>query len=92
MIRSFRDSDTEDLFQREASRHWAGIARVALRKLRILNRAVSLQDLHAPPNNRLEALKGDRAGQFSIRVNNQYRVCFRWQGSDAFDVELVDYH
>lgn len=65
---------------------------MALRKLRLLHRARSLQDLLAPPNNRLEKLKGDRAGQFSIRVNDQYRICFRWEGTDAFEVELTDYH
>jgi len=92
VIRSFRDGDTEDLFNRMASRRWAGIARVALRKLRLLHRARALQDLLAPPNNRLEKLKGDRAGQYSIRVNDQYRICFRWEGNDAFDVELTDYY
>lgn len=92
MIRSFRDRDTQELFRREAARRWAGIARVALRRLRLLHRARSLEDLRVPPANRLEALKGDRAGQYSIRVNDRYRICFRWQGGDAFDVELVDYH
>jgi len=66
--------------------------RVALRKLRMSNRAISLDDLRAPPANRLEKLAGDRAGQWSIRVNDQWRVCFRWQDGDAFDVEIVDYH
>ena len=92
MIRSFRDRDTEELFGRQASRRWASIARVALRKLRLVHRARTLQDLMAPPNNRLEKLRGDRAGQYSIRVNDQYRICFRWKGSDAFDVEMTDYH
>ena len=92
MIRSFRDRDTELLFHREASRRWAAIARVALRRLRLLNRAVTLDDLRVPPSNRLEALKGDRAGQYSIRVNDQYRICFRWEAGDARDVELTDYH
>ena len=92
MIRSFRDRDTEELFQREASRQWAGIARIALRRLRLLNRARSLTDLRAPPGNRLEALKRDRAGQYSIRVNDQYRICFRWKDGDAYDVEMTDYH
>ena len=64
----------------------------ALRKLRILHRASSLVDLRAPPNNRLEKLKGDRALQYSIRVNDQYRICFQWKDVDAFDVELTDYH
>jgi proteic killer suppression protein len=92
VIRSFRDRETEDLFHREASRRWANIARVALRRLRLLNRASLLTDLRVPPANQLEALKGDRAGQYSIRVNDQYRICFRWQNGDAYDVELTDYH
>lgn len=92
MIRSFRDRETEDLFHREASRRWASIARVALRRLRLLNRASLLTDLRVPPGNQLEALKGDRAGQYGIRVNDQYRICFRWEGGDAHDVELTDYH
>ena len=92
MIQTFRDADSEALFHRLVSHRWSGIARVALRKLRLLHRARSLQDLLAPPNNRLEKLKGDRAGQFSIRVNDQYRICFRWEGSDAFEIELTDYH
>ena len=92
MIRSFRDLDTEELFHRQASRRWANIARVALRRLRLLNRARTLRDLRIPPNNRLEALKGDRAGEYSIRVNEQYRICFRWEDGDARDVELTDYH
>ena len=92
MIRSFRDRETEALFHREASRKWATIARVALRRLRLLHRAATLDDLRVPPGNRLEALKGDRAGQHSIRVNEQYRICFRWDEGDAGDVELTDYH
>jgi toxin HigB-1 len=92
VIRSFRDRDTEELFHREASRQWAGIARIALRRLRLLHRARSLTDLRVPPGNRLEALKSDRAGQYSIRVNDQYRICFRWEDGDAYDVELTDYH
>ena len=92
MIRSFRDRDTEDLFHREASRRWVGIARIALRRLRLLHRARTLIDLRVPPGNQVEALKGERRGQYSIRVNDQYRICFRWEGGDAYDVELVDYH
>lgn len=65
---------------------------MARRKLRMLNNAASLEDLRVPPANRLEALKGDRDGQFSIRINDQWRVCFRWQAGDAYDVEIVDYH
>jgi toxin HigB-1 len=68
------------------------IARPALRKLRIVHRAATLDDLRAPPGNRLELLRGDRAGQYSIRVNDQFRICFRWEDGDAFDVELTDYH
>jgi toxin HigB-1 len=80
------------LFEREASHRWQQIARVALRRLRLLHRAQSLDDLRVPPGNRLEALRGDRKGQLSIRVNEQYRVCFRWRQGDAYEVELVDYH
>jgi proteic killer suppression protein len=65
---------------------------VALRKLRMLNRAETLNDLRVPPANRLEALKGDRQGQHSIRINDRWRICFRWDGGDAYDVEIVDYH
>jgi len=92
VIRSFRDRETEDLFHREASRRWANIARVALRRLRLLHRARVITDLRLPPGNQLEALKGDRAGQYSVRVNDQYRICFRWENGDAHDVELTDYH
>jgi proteic killer suppression protein len=66
--------------------------RVALRKLRILNRSIDLNDLRKPPGNRLEALKGDRTGQHSIRINDQFRICFIWKDNDAYDVEIVDYH
>jgi proteic killer suppression protein len=92
MIRSFADRDTEMLFHREASRRWQAIARVALRRLRLLHRATTLDDLRVPPGNRLEALKGDRTGQHSIRVSDQYRICFRWNRGDAYEVELTDYH
>jgi len=92
MIRSFADSDTEALFDREAARRWFSIARVALRRLRLLHQAKALDDLRIPPGNRLQALKGDRSGFYSIRVNDQYRICFRWDQGDAYDVELVDYH
>ena len=92
MIRSFRDRDTEQLFYREASRRWAAIARVALRRLRLLHQARTLDDLRVPSGNRLEALQGDRAGEYSMRVNDQYRICFRWENDDAHDVELTDYH
>jgi toxin HigB-1 len=92
VIRSFHDRETEELFDRRASRRWMSIARVALRRLRLLNRARTLDDLRVPPGNRLEALAGGPKGQLSIRVNQQYRICFRWKNGDAFDVELTDYH
>jgi proteic killer suppression protein len=83
----------EQLFNRERPRRFPqALHRVALRKLRMLNRAERLQDLRVPPANRLEALKGDRRGQHSIRINDQYRICFEWRGGDAFEVEIVDYH
>ena len=74
------------------SRRFQAIERAARRKLRYLNAAIRLDDLLAPPGNRLEALKGDRKGQFSIRINDQWRICFRWADNDAHDVEIVDYH
>ncbi len=93
MIRSFRDRDTQRLFGRQPVRKLgADLQRVALRKLRQLDAAVSLDDLRVPPGIRLEKLRRDRAGQHSIRINDQWRVCFRWAGGDAHDVEIVDYH
>ena len=93
MIRSFRDTETERLFLRERGSKLARpLQRAALRKLLLVDAAESLDDLRVPRGNRLEKLLGDRAGQYSIRINDQYRVCFRWQGSDAHDVEIVDYH
>ncbi|MGH7137386.1 MAG: type II toxin-antitoxin system RelE/ParE family toxin [Pirellulales bacterium] len=93
MIRGFRNTETERLFRRERGGKLARpIQRAALRKLLILDAAESLEDLRVPPGNRLEKLAGGRAGQYSIRVNNRYRVCFRWEGGDAHDVEVVDYH
>jgi proteic killer suppression protein len=92
VIRSFRCADTERLFQRERAVRFAGIAAAALRRLAALHGAVALSDLLIPPGNRLEGLKGDRAGQHSIRINDQYRICFRWHGGSAYDVEIVDYH
>ena len=93
MIRSFRDRDTQRLFDRQPVRKLgADVQRVALRKLRQLDAAVTLDDLRVPPGNRLEKLRGDRRGQHSIRVNDQWRVCFRWAGADAHDVAIVDYH
>lgn len=93
MIRSFRDTETERLFRRERrSKFVRQLQRAGLRKLLLLDAAESLDDLRVPPGNRLEKLVGDRAGQHSIRINDQYRLCFRWDGSDAYDVEIVDYH
>ncbi len=93
MIRSFRDRETERIFQRLGSRRFpAAIVVSALRKLLILDGAESLQDLRVPPGNRLESLRGDRLGQSSIRVNDQWRICFRWSEGDAYEVEITDYH
>ena len=92
MIRSFRCRDAERMFNRLPSRRWRSIERVLRRKLAMLNAATSLTDLTAPPSNRLEALKGDRRGQHSIRINDQWRVCFVWRDGDAHDVEVIDYH
>lgn len=92
MIKSFRCRDTQALANGEPVRRFANIAAVARRKLRQLQIAGRLEDLRVPPGNRLEALKGDRAGQRSIRINDQYRVCFRWTATGAEDVEIVDYH
>ena len=92
MIQSFRDEDTRDVYLTSKSRRWAGIARIAVRRLQAIDFASSLEDLTSPPGNRLEKLKGDREGQWSIRINDQFRVCFRWDGTDAWDVEIVDYH
>jgi proteic killer suppression protein len=93
VIRSFRNRETERLFHRHASRRLpTDIQSIALRKLVMLDSAEALQDLRSPPGNRLEKLAGNRAGQHSIRVNDQWRICFRWRGSDAFDVEIADYH
>jgi proteic killer suppression protein len=93
VIKSFRDKETEKLFSRERSRRLPpDIQQVALRKLRMLNRAFTLEDLRVPPANRLEKLAGDRAGQYSIRINDQWRVCFEWRDRDAFNVEITDYH
>jgi proteic killer suppression protein len=93
MIRSFKSKETEKIFNRERSQKLpSDIQQVALRKLRMLNRVVTLQDLRVPPANRLEKLSGDRAGQYSIRINDQWRICFDWDAGDAQNVEIVDYH
>lgn len=92
MIQSFRDAATQQLFESRANRRWAAIAAVALRKLDQIEASRSLGDLRVPPGNRLEALKGDRAGQHSIRINDQYRICFIWKDDGAHEVEIADYH
>jgi len=93
VIRSFKCTETEKIFNRVFSRKFPNnIQRVALRKLRMLNRAISLQDLSVPPGNRLEELKGNRKGQHSIRINDQWRICFIWKDHDSHNVEIVDYH
>ena len=93
MIRSFGSPETERVFSLQRSRKLpSDIQQVALRKLRMLNNARTLQDLRSPPANRLEKLRGDRSGQHSIRINDQWRICFVWRDSDAYEVEIVDYH
>ena len=92
MIKTFKCADTEALAKGRRVKRWANIESVARRKLRQLQIADRLDDLRVPPGNRLEALRGDRAGQYSIRVNDQFRVCFRWTAAGAEDVEIVDYH
>ena len=92
MIKSFRSRDTEQLHKREPVKRFKSIERVALRKLRQLDAATQLRDLTAPPGNRLEALRGNRKGQHSIRINDQWRICFIWRSGDAYEVEITDYH
>lgn len=92
MIASFKCSETQALARGQSVRRFAAIEAVARRKLRQLEIAGRLDDLRIPPGNRLEALRGDRKGQFSIRINDQFRVCFRWTPAGAADVEIVDYH
>jgi toxin HigB-1 len=91
-IRSFKCAETERLFGGTRERRFVSIEAVAMRKLAMLNRAGRIDDLRVPPGNRLEALKGDRTGQYSIRVNDQYRICFVWTASGPSNVEIVDYH
>jgi proteic killer suppression protein len=92
MIRSFADRQTRALFETGLSRRWNSFARVAVRKLVQIDSAAALAELNAPPGNRLEALKGDRAGFHSIRITDQWRICFRWESDGVHDVEIVDYH
>jgi len=93
MIRSFRDKDTQRVFNRERVRKLGSeVQRIAQRRLVILDAADALNDLRFPPGNRLEKLTGDRKGEYSIRINDQWRICFRWRSPDAYDVEIVDYH
>jgi proteic killer suppression protein len=93
MIRSFKDAETEKVYSREGSRKLpADIQQIALRKLRMLNNTTNVNDLRVPPKNRLEKLYGDRAGQHSIRINDQWRICFVWRDGDAYEVEITDYH
>lgn len=92
VIRSFADRDAERLFHDGSVRRFSSIERIIRRKLLVLDDARRLDDLHLPPGNRLEALRGDRAGQYSIRINDQWRICFRWIEGEAHDVEIVDYH
>jgi proteic killer suppression protein len=92
MIKSFADDNTQKLFEGRSNRRWAAIQKVALRKLDQIEAAINLADLRIPPGNKLEALKGERAGQHSIRINDQFRICFLWEEDGAAEVEIVDYH
>jgi proteic killer suppression protein len=93
MIKSFKDQEAEKIYTREGSKKLPGdIQQVALRKLRMINNANNLNDLKIPPANRLEKLKGDRKDQHSVRINDQWRICFAWRDGDVFEVEITDYH
>ena len=93
MIKSFGNEETRLIYSLQRSRKLpSDIQQVALRKLRMINNAVSLNDLRVPSANRLEKLTGDRAGQYSVRINDQWRICFRWEGNDAYEMEITDYH
>ncbi len=92
MIRSFADEDTEHVFNHRHSRRYSAIERVAFRKLRQIHSVSTAEELYEPPGNRLERLKGDRARQWSLRINSQYRICFEWRDGDAYEVEIADYH
>lgn len=92
MIRTFADKETEQVFHHRHSRRYGAIERVALRKLRQIHRVTAVEQLKYPPANRLEPLKGDRKGQWSLRINDQFRISFDWRDGDAYNVEIVDYH
>jgi proteic killer suppression protein len=92
MIKTFRCKETQALFEGRTPNQFRAIQNTAERKLTLLNNAATIEFLRSPPGNRLEALKGNRAGQYSIRINDQWRICFRWHDGDSFDVEIVDYH
>jgi proteic killer suppression protein len=92
MIQSFKDEDSKRLFEGRANRRWETIAKVALRKLDQIQASMNLNDLRVPPGNHLEALAGNRRGQHSIRINDQYRICFIWKIDGAHEVEITDYH
>lgn len=92
MIRSFRNKDTRQIYEGGKVKKWLSIHRQIEKKLQILDVATSLEDLKHLPGNRFEALKGDRNGQYSIRINQQWRICFRWEDGEPIDVEIVDYH
>jgi proteic killer suppression protein len=92
MIQSFKDADTKQLYETGLNRRWTTIKAVALRKLDQMEAAIHLSNLRSPPGNRLELLKGDRVGQHSIRINDQYRICFVWKADGAYEVEITDYH
>ena len=92
MIKSFKDRDTEQLFNDERVKQWQSIESVARRKLNMIHAAIKLDDLKTPPGNKLHKLEHDRAGQHAISINDQYRICFVWRGGDAYDVEITDYH
>ena len=93
MIKSFKDKETKRVYSREGSNKLPrDIQQIALRKLRMVNNSRTLNDLRIPPANRLEKLERDRKGQFSIRINDQWRICFVWRGGDAYEVEITDYH
>ena len=93
VIKTFKDVETQKIYQRERSRKLPpDIQQVVLRKLRMINNSININDLRVPPANRLEKLSGNREGQYSIRINDQWRICFEWRSSDAFNVEITDYH